>query len=104
MIQVCKISPENGLFVEDVIIESFPVLEDGTIDPVYINIPVPSNAGFYCPRWDGEKWVEGRTPEEIAAILAAAQEHELTDIEKLKIRQDATENAVLFLMDMGGML
>ena len=28
----------------------------------------------------------------------------LTDIEKLKIRQDATENAVLFLMDMGGML
>lgn len=31
---------------------------------------------------------------------------ELTDIEKLKIRQDATENAILFLMDMnmGGML
>ncbi len=72
-----------------------------------VALDVPPAQGFGWPRWDGEKWVEGRTPEEIAAIQAAQeqeQEHELTDIEKLKLRQDATENAILFLMDMGGML
>lgn len=30
------------------------------------------------------------------------QPPELTDIDKIKARLDATENAVLFLMDMGG--
>lgn len=31
-------------------------------------------------------------------------QQELSEIEKLKLRQDATENAILFIMDMGGMI
>lgn len=102
--QFVKIDPVTGVFIDDVILDIIPALDDGALDPAYIAAPVPAYAGFYWPRWNGEKWVEGRTAEEIAAIQAAAQEHELTDIEKLKLRQDATENAVLFLMDMGGVL
>ena len=80
------------------------MLPGGTPDPAYIDTPCPP--GFYWPRWDGEKWVEGRTAEEIAAIQAAVQEHELTDIEKLKIRTAANEDALAGMMDlmMGGML
>lgn len=100
--QFMKIDLSTGLFVEDVVFEIVPRITDGSPDPAYVSTPCP--AGFYLPRWDGEKWVEGRTAEEIAAIQAEVQEHELTDIEKLKLRQDATENAVLFLMDMGGTL
>lgn len=46
------------------------------------------------------------TEEEIAAMQGAAQEHELTDIEKLKIRTTANEDALAGMMDMmmGGML
>lgn len=92
-----KIDLETGLFVEDVILDTVPVLDDGTPDPAYIVTPCPD--GFYWPCWDGEQWVEGgQTPEPV--------EPELTELEKLKLRQDATENAVLFLMDMnmGGVL
>lgn len=51
----------DGLFVEDYIGEQ-PVVETGEPDPLYIAVPVPE--GFYWPRWDGEKWVEGGTPPE----------------------------------------
>ena len=49
--------------------------------------------------------IRDMTTDEIAA-LPEPVEPELTDIEKLKIRQDATEDAILFLMDMnmGGAL
>lgn len=48
--------------------------------------------------FDGVAWT-------VTEVAPAPEPHEpeLTDIEKLKIRQDATEDAILFLMDMGGM-
>lgn len=101
-----RIDTETGMFIEDVILDVPPLLEDGTPDPAYIETPVPPDAGFYHPRWDFDagEWVEGLTPEEIAA--RQNQPVELSEVEKLKIRQDAAENAILFLMDMnmGGML
>ncbi len=51
---------ENGLFVEDAFVEE---LTGFTIEE-------PCPAGFYHPRWDGEKWVEGLTPAQIDAIKA----------------------------------
>ena len=59
------------------------------------------------PKIDINGVVRDMTPEEIATMQNDQEPApELTDVEKLKIRQDATENAVLFLMDMnmGGML
>jgi hypothetical protein len=41
----------NGLFVEDTFVDE---LTDSTIE-------TPCPDGFYLPKWDGEKWVEGGT-------------------------------------------
>jgi hypothetical protein len=63
--KLLKINTETGMFIEDVILPSVPTVTvndpDGNPaqipDPQYITTPCP--AGFYWPRWDGEKWVEG---------------------------------------------
>lgn len=55
----CKIA-SDGLFIEDVI----------TDKPSADLIATPCPSGFYWPKWDGAKWVEGRTAAEIAAIQA----------------------------------
>lgn len=62
----CRVDPETGLWAEDVLLDAPPVNEAGEPDPAYIAMPCPE--GFYLPRWDGEQWLEGKTPEEIAAI------------------------------------
>lgn len=67
-----KVNPETGLWLEGVVGADVMLGENGESDPVYIAEPVPPDAGFYWPRWDGGKWVEGLTPEEIAARQAAA--------------------------------
>ena len=57
---------DYGLFVEDVILESIPKDEEDNPDSRYIDVPVPN--GFFHPRWDGEKWVEGLSEEEIKEL------------------------------------
>ena len=44
-----RIIDENGLFIEDAFVEE---LNEFTIE-------TPCPGGFYLPKWDGEKWVEG---------------------------------------------
>ena len=57
-----KIDTVTGNFLEDVLFESHPTLEDGELDPQYIE-DAPKQ-GFYLPRWNGTEWVEGgQTPE-----------------------------------------
>lgn len=64
MMEFRKINPDTGLFVEDVILDAAPTLEDGSPDPAYIAGPCPP--GFWWPRWDGEAWVEGgQAPEPV---------------------------------------
>lgn len=48
-----KIDIITGNFLEDVRFESEPPIDDGS----YISAPVPQ--GFYWPKWDGAKWIEG---------------------------------------------
>jgi len=36
-----------------------------------IGLDVEPSQGLYLPKWDGEKWVEGRTQEEIDLIKAS---------------------------------
>ena len=52
-----KIDTATGNFLEDVLFESHPTLEDGELDPQYIE-DAPSQ-GFYWPKWNGTEWVEG---------------------------------------------
>jgi hypothetical protein len=67
----CKIDPVTGLWLEDIIFSTQPTDDVGEPDPAYIGTPCPG--GFFLPRWNGERWVEGKNPEEIAAIQAAGQ-------------------------------
>ena len=53
-----RIIDSNGYFVEDAFVDELTEFTVETTCP----------AGFYLPKWDGSKWVEGKTAEEIAAI------------------------------------
>lgn len=57
------IDTETGMFLRD----------DFDFDSeTEIGLEVEPAQGFYLPKWDGEKWVEGLTQTEIDAIKAEA--------------------------------
>ena len=56
-----RIIDEQGYFIEDAFVEE---LTEFTIEQ-------ECPQGFYLPKWDGEKWVEGKTQEEIDLIKAS---------------------------------
>ena len=99
---------ENGLFLEDVILDEQPTIEqnDETLpDSNYITEPVPQ--GFYSPKWNGTEWVEGLNVEEITVITNQPIEltHEQEETNMIKKRLDETENGMMMLMNitmMGG--
>lgn len=71
--KLIKINTETGMFIEDVIVKTFPQItaedEEGNLtqvnDPQYV---AETPVGFYHPRYVNGEWVEGLTPEEIQAI------------------------------------
>lgn len=61
MKKVLRIDIE-GFFLEDIILE-----DDDDITPSdCVEIECPE--GFYRPRWDGQRWIEGLTQEEIEEL------------------------------------
>lgn len=73
-----RIIDSNGYFIEDAFVEE---LTEFTIE-------TPCPDGFYLPKWNGAQWVEGKTAEEIAVILAnvvveKSTEEKLSDLETL---------------------
>lgn len=93
---------DKGFFIEDVILEDVPFVYDEDYnkipDPNHISTPVQN--GLYRPRWTGTEWVEGLTKDEIDTIKNEVKV-EPSELDILKARQDATEDALLFLMDIG---
>ena len=86
-----KIDTTTGNFLEDVLFESHPVLENGEIDPQYVE-EVPQ--GFYWPKWNGTEWVEGgQAPEPVEPELQGP-----TVEERLQIAEDT----IMFML-MGSM-
>ena len=96
-----KIDTVTGNFLEDVLFESHPTLEDGELDPQYIE-DAPAQ-GFYWPKWNGTEWVEGGvapdqtepeqqvpTMEEVAIALV-----------KMQAELEATTEALDFLIMRG---
>jgi hypothetical protein len=104
-----RLVDDTGLFIEDCILDSVPVLtqiqtveDDGgntvtiavpvldvngnTIpDPHYIETPCPG--GFYHPKWDGIQWMEGGTQPEPQPSAPTVEE-----------RLNAAEAAIAALM------
>jgi hypothetical protein len=95
--QVFKID-DDGFYVEPVIVS-----DNDELDGNLIETPIPE--GFYRPKWDGEKWVEGLSQEEIEQLKQQNQpqpsEVELLKQEnaELKQRLEAAESAIIAIMD-----
>jgi hypothetical protein len=100
--QVSKID-SDGFFVEPVIVNDEDFDEDNPLPPYLIATPVPE--GLYKPRWDGNKWVEGLTPEEIEELkrLHQPQPSELDLLKQenaeMKQRLESAESVIIALMD-----
>ena len=62
---------ENGMYVEDIILQNDEATPDDCTE-------VPCPDGFYNPKLDGEKWVEGLTQEQIELILSNKTKQILT--------------------------
>ena len=73
-----KIDTTTGNFLEDVLFESHPTLEDDELDQQYVEEAPPQ--GLYLPRWTGTEWVEGGTaPEPVPQALSEAERIEMLE-------------------------
>ena len=81
-----RIIDSNGFFVEDAFVDE---LTEFTIE-------TPCPEGFYLPKWDGEKWVEGKTAEEIAAIRA--------DVTVEKTDSERISDLETLVLELGGII
>lgn len=82
----------DGYYKDTFMLEHPPYLiedgEDGeeSINPLFIDTPIPNDvhfSGIYPPKWDGEKWINGATQEEIDE-LTKPQPQEPTIEERLE--------------------
>lgn len=64
LMQAVKID-DNGTFIEDVLIDA----TERDLPPNIVTIPVPD--GLFHPKWDGEKWIEGLSQDELEKIMNA---------------------------------
>ena len=97
-----KIDTVTGNFLEDVLFESHPTLEDGELDPQYIE-DAPSQ-GFYWPKWNGTEWVEGGVapePTEPEPQVPTIEQMAIA-LMKMQTELEATKEALDFLIK-GGM-
>ena len=76
-----SIVDKAGLFIRD----------DFTANDGEIALDVAPAQGFYLPKWDGKQWVEGRTYEELAPILAAKAQAETEQANRLSIEDQAVK-------------
>ena len=92
-----KIDTVTGNFLEDVLFESHPTLEDGELDPQYIE-DAPSQ-GFYWPKWNGTEWVEGGVapePPEPEPQVPTIEQMAIA-LMKMQTELEATKKALDFL-------
>lgn len=97
-----KIDVTTGNFIEDVLFESHPTLEDGELDPQYIE-EAPTQ-GFYWPKWNGSEWVEGgQAPEPTEPEPQAPTMEEMAiSLMQTQAELETTTEALDFLI-MGGL-
>lgn len=97
-----KIGTTTGNFLEDVLFESHPTLENGELDPQYIEeAPVQ---GFYWPKWNGTEWVEGvQAPDPVEPEPQAPTMEEMAiALVQTQTQLEDAQTALDFLI-MGGM-
>lgn len=72
-----RLIDEDGYFIKDVLLDKAPTVselqtdEEGNEEVVYLPDPKFVKAkpeGLHKPRWNGEAWEEGKTPQELEEI------------------------------------
>jgi hypothetical protein len=86
--QYVKVNLETGLFEEDALLGTVPVLESGEPDPTYINVLCPP--GFYWPRWNFEtqQWEEGGVVPDPVTPQPTLEERNRADIDYLAMMME----------------
>lgn len=97
-----KIDTTTGNFLEDALFEKHPTLEDGELDPQYIEDAPPQ--GLYWPKWNGTEWLEGGQAPEPTEPEPQAPTMEEMEIALMQTQAElkAITEALDFLI-MGGM-
>ena len=83
-------------FVRIIDTNGFFVCDDFVDELTEFTIETPCPDGFYLPKWDGEKWVEGKTAEEIAAIQA--------DVTVEKTDSERISDLETLVLELGGII
>ena len=79
---------------------NFFIRDDFTFDEeTEIGLDTEPAQGLYKPKWDGDKWVEGATQEEIDE-LTKPQPHEPTEIDLLQAQVQASSDYVDLLEEV----
>ena len=98
-----KIDTTTGNFLEDVLFESHPTLEDDELDQQYVEEAPPQ--GLYLPRYLNGVWIEGGVAPEPTTPQLSTDEKLTQLAEQLVITQtelEAAQEALDFLL-IGGM-
>jgi len=88
-----RIIDENGFFVCDDFVDELTEFTIETLCP----------QGFYKPKWDGTKWVEGLTQEEIDAIKNVEIEPTETEILKSQVLELQSALAAMSLLTIAAL-
>lgn len=81
---------ELGTYIEDVILEDEDIVPEDCIE-------TDCPEGFFWPKWNGTKWIEGKSNAEIESIKALTTKIEPSRDDRLA----ALENAMIEMI-MGG--
>jgi hypothetical protein len=84
---------ENGFYLEPVFFN-----DEDEIPECFVE-PYEPNEVFYKPRWDGEKWVESLSQEEIDDLKNSQPQPQLT-LEKLKEENELNAMAIMELTQL----
>lgn len=88
--RLAYIIDENGFVLSTDVVYSEEEYFEGNL----VAVSLPPDVSFFKRRWDGERWVEGATQEEIDEILKPKPQPP-TDAERI----DMLENMILLMME-----
>lgn len=86
------INKQTGVFLRD----DFTFEEN-----MEVGLNIDPAQGFYSPKWDGEKWIEGLTEAEIDAIKANIETPQPSLEDKVAELQDVIAELTTILNDKG---
>jgi hypothetical protein len=95
MRKVIKID-DTRLFVEDVLLEDDAELPEGCVEDSPLE-------GLYLPKWDGTQWIEGLTPEEIAALQIPPNPTQVEILtQKTALLEQGIAELTMYIATIGG--